>query len=44
MSNAATKQLGLQPEVLRNIDKHVKLPTNKLHVGQSVMYQDSVTK
>ena len=44
MSNAARKQLGIQPEVIRNIDKHEVLPTHDLHVGQSVMYQDSVTK
>ena len=30
--------------MLRNIDKHEVLPTPDLHVGQSVMYQDSVTK
>ena len=28
MSNAARNQLGIQPEVLRNIDKHEKLPTH----------------
>ena len=44
MSNAARKQLGIQPEVLRNTDKHEKLPTHDLHVGQHVMYQDSVSK
>ena len=44
MSSAATKQLGIQPEVLRTLDKHEVLPTHGLHVGQSVMYQDSVTK
>ena len=44
MSNAARKQLGIQPEVLRNIDKYEVLPTHDLHVGQSIMYQDSVTK
>ena len=44
MSNAARKQLGIQPEVIRNIDKHEVLPTHDLHVGQNVMYQDSVTK
>ena len=44
MSNAARKQLGIQPEVIRNIDKHEILPTHDLYVGQSVMYQDSVTK
>ena len=44
MSNAARKQLGIQPEVIRNIDKHEVLPIHELHVGHSVMYQDSVTK
>ena len=44
MSNAARKQLGMQPEVLRNIDKYAVLPTHDLHVEQSVMYQDSMTK
>ena len=44
MSNAAMKHLGIQPEVIRNTDKHDMLPTHDLHVGQSVMYQDSVTK
>ena len=34
----------IQPEVLRNIDKHEVLPTHDLHVGQSVMYQNSETK
>ena len=44
MSNAARKQLGIKPEVTRNIEEHEVLPTHDLHVGQSVMYQDSVTK
>ena len=44
MANAARKQLGIQPEVLRNIDKHDVLPAHDLHVGPSVMYQDSMTK
>ena len=43
MSNADRKQLGIKPEVMRNIYKHEVLPTHDLHVGQSVMYQDSVT-
>ena len=29
--------------MLRNIDKHERLPMHDLHVGQHVMYQDSVT-
>ena len=44
MSNAARNQLGIQPEVLRSIDKYEWLHTHDLHVGQHVMYQDSVTK
>ena len=44
MSSAAGKQLGIQPDMLRNIDKHEVLPAHDLHIGQSVMYQDSVTK
>ena len=43
MSNAARKQFGIQPEVLKNIDKHEVLPTHDLHVGQHVMYHDSVS-
>ena len=41
MSNSARKQLGIQPEVIRNSDKHAVLSTLDLHVGQQVMYQDS---
>ena len=44
MSNATRKQFRIQHEVLRNIDKHEVLPIHNLHVGQSVMYQDSMTK
>ena len=44
MSNTVRNKLGLKPEVLRNIDKHVKLPTHDLHIGQHVMCQDSTTK
>ena len=44
MSNAARKQLGIQPEVIRNIDKHEQLPSHDLHVGQHVMFQDSTSK
>ena len=43
MSNAARIHLGILPEVIRNIDEHEVLPTHDLHVGQSVMYKDSVT-
>ena len=34
MSNATRKQLGIQPEVIRNIEKHEELPAHDLHVGQ----------
>ena len=44
MSNTAMKQLGIQPEVIRNIYKHEQLPTYDLHVGQHVMYQDTASK
>ena len=44
MSNAARKQLGIQPEIVSNNDKHAVLPTHDLHVGQDVMYQDSTSK
>ena len=44
ISNATRKQLGLQPEVDRNNDKHAVFPTHDLHVGQDVMIQDSTTK
>ena len=44
MSNAARKQFRIQPEVIRNIDKDEVLPTHDLHVGQNVLYWDSVTK
>ena len=38
MSNAARKQLGIQPEIVRNSDKHAALTTHDLHVGQHVMF------
>ena len=44
MSNAARKQLGIQPEVVGNTNKHAALPTHDLYVGQQVMYQDSTSK
>ena len=44
MSNAARKQLGIQPEVIGNNDKNAVLPTHDLHVGQHVVYQDSTSK
>ena len=42
MSNANRKQLGIEPEVIRNIDNHEVLPTYNLYEGQNVMYQDTV--
>ena len=44
ISIAARKQLGIQPEVIRNIDKHAVLPMHDLHIGQHVMFQDSTSK
>ena len=44
MSNAARKQFGIQPEIVRNTDKHPALPIHDLHVAQQVMYQDSTSK
>ena len=44
MSNAARKQLGIQPEIIRNSDQHAAIPTHDLNVGQHVMYQDSASK
>ena len=44
MLSDARKQLGIQPEIIRNNDKHAVLPTHVLHVGQDVMYQDSTSK
>ena len=44
MLNAARKQFGIQPEVIRNNDKHAGLPMHDLHVDQDVMYQDSTSK
>ena len=44
MSNAARKQPGIQPEVVRDNDKHAVLPMHDLHVGQDVMYQYSASR
>ena len=44
MSNAARKQLGIQPEIIRYSDKHAALPTHYLNIGQHVMYHDSARK
>ena len=44
LSKAARKQIGTQPEIIRNSDKHVVLSTNALNVGQHAMSQDSTSK
>ena len=44
MSNVARKQHGLGLEQLRVKSKNEQLPTHDLYIGQSVMYQDPVTK
>ena len=44
MSNATRKQLGIQPEIIKNIDNHDLSPNHDLYVGQHVMYQDSAIK
>ena len=44
MSNAARKQLDIEPAVVRNNNKHAALPTHDLHVSQHVMFQDSTSK
>ena len=44
MSNVARKQFGLGPEQLRIKSKNEHLPWHDLQLGQSVMYQDSMTK
>ena len=44
LSNTDRKQLGIQPEVIKSIDKHEVLLTHDLHVGQNVLYQNSMTK
>ena len=43
MSNAACRQLGIAAEQT-TANKNQHLPLNDLHIGQEVMYQDSVTK
>ena len=44
MSNAARKQLGIQPKIIRDSDRHAALPTHDLNVGEHVIYQDSTSK
>ena len=44
LSTAARKQIGLQPEIIRNSDKHAALPTHDLYADQQAMFQDSKSK
>ena len=44
MSNAGRQQLGLQPEKLRTVNKNEHLPSDNLHIGQDVIYQDVTSK
>ena len=44
LPNTARQQLGIQPEIIRNSDKHAALLTHNLHIGQHVMFQDSTSK
>ena len=43
MSNAACRQLGIAAKHI-TANKNQHLPLHDLHIGQEVMYQDSVTK
>ena len=44
MSNAARKQLGLDPDQLRSKYKNKHIPSHDLHLDQDVMFQDSTSK
>ena len=44
MSKTARKQIGTQPETIRNTHKHSVIPTQAPHVGQPMMLQDSTSK
>ena len=44
MSNAARRQLGLSPQLLRIKTKNEHLPSHDLCIGQDVMFQDSISK
>ena len=44
MSNVARMQYRMGPEQLRMKSKNEQLPTHDLHIGQSGMCQDPVTK
>ena len=39
MSNAASQQLGLQPEKLRSVYKNVHLPSHDLHIGKMLCFK-----
>ena len=44
LSNAASKQMGIQCENLRNRHKNQHLPTHDLNLNQTVMYQEPASK
>ena len=44
MANMTRKQLGLDPEQLRNKHKNEHLPSYDLPLGQDVMFQDTTSK
>ena len=44
ISNAASKQLGIEGENLRTKYKHEHLPLHDLNLDQAVMYQVSTSK
>ena len=44
MSNTAGRQLALSPQQLGTKAKKEHLPSHDLHIGQDVMYQDSISK
>ena len=44
MSNAARKQLGVNPEQLRIKHKIEHSPSHDLHLGQGVMFQDPISQ
>ena len=44
ISNAAKRQIGLEPEEIRNTHKNEHLLLHELHLGQDVMFQDPTNK
>ena len=38
MPNAARKQFGIQPEMIRNSDKHAALPTHDVLLCMAMLY------